>query len=277
MKMISKFKELMWFFRDTYRSRALIVKLAKNDFKTRYAGSYLGMVWAFAQPIATIAVFWFVFDVMGFKPAPIKDFPFLLWLVCGMIPWFFFSEAWNSATSCLYEYSYLVKKVKFRVSILPIIKILSALFVHLVFVVIIFILFALYGYWPHIVNIQVLYYLLCTIALVFSLSLFTTSISAFFKDTSPILSIILQFGFWLTPIFWHPDMVVAKLPEHLKNVFKLNPMYYIVEGYRDTFIEHVWFWHRYVQTPYFWCFTLAVFVMGALLFRKLRPHFPDVL
>lgn len=274
MKMIFKFKELMWFFRDTYRSRALIFKLAKNDFKTRYAGSYLGMVWAFVQPIATIAVFWFVFDVMDFRDAPVEEIPFLLYLSCGIIPWFFFSEAWNSATSCLYEYSYLVKKVKFRVSVLPIIKIISALFVHLVFIGILFIMCSLYGYWPHIVNIQVLYYLFCMICLVFSLSLLTTSISAFFKDTSPILSIILQFGLWLTPIFWNPN---TDLSPQLAYILKLNPMYYIVAGYRDTFIEHVWFWHRYVQTPYFWCFTLAVFVIGALLFRKLRPHFPDVL
>lgn len=272
----SKFKELMWFFRDTYRSRILILKLAKNDFKTRYAGSYLGMLWAFAQPIATIAVYYVVFELLGLRgESPVKDVPFILYLICGMIPWFFFSEAWSSATSCLYEYSYLVKKVKFRVSVLPIIKILSALFVHLVFVAIIFILFAAYGYWPHIVNIQIIYYMFCMVCLVFSLSLFTTSISAFFKDTGPILSIVLQFGFWLTPIVWNVNTI--PVPEQFKIVFKLNPMYYIVAGYRDTFIDHVWFWHRYVQTPYFWGFTLAVFVMGALLFRRLRPHFPDVL
>jgi len=275
MKMLSKFKELMWFFRDTYRSRVLIFKLAKNDFKTRYAGSYLGIIWAFLQPVATIAVYYIVFEVLKLRGDSPVAVPFILYLICGIIPWFFFSEAWNSATSCLYEYSYLVKKVKFRVSVLPIIKILSALFVHLVFIGIIFILFAAYGYWPHIVNIQIIYYLICMICLVFSLSLFTTAISAFFKDTSPILSIVLQFGFWLTPIIW--DVNTIPVPEELKYLFKLNPMYYIVAGYRDTFIHHVWFWHRYVQTPYFWCFTLVVFVMGALLFRKLRPHFPDVL
>ena len=265
----------MWFFRDTYRSRTLIFKLAKNDFKTRYAGSYLGMVWAFVQPVATIAVFWFVFEKMNFKPTPNLEVPFILWLMCGMIPWFFFSEAWSSATSCLYEYSYLVKKVKFRVSILPIIKILSALFVHTVFIGIIIILFALYGYWPHLMYIQVLYYLVCMICLVFSLSLFTTAISAFFKDTNPILSIVLQFGFWLTPIFWIPEEM--NVSDEIRYLLKLNPMYYIVEGYRDTFVSHIGFWHRYLQTPYFWCFTLCVFVVGALLFRKLRPHFPDVL
>lgn len=70
----------------------LIFELAKNDFKTRYAGSYLGMFWAFIQPFMTIAVYWFVFEV-GFRSGSRPDgTPFILWLTCGMIPWFFFQK-----------------------------------------------------------------------------------------------------------------------------------------------------------------------------------------
>ncbi|MFP3435664.1 ABC transporter permease, partial [Paraburkholderia sp. SIMBA_061] len=71
----------------------LMLQLAKNDFRTRYAGSSLGIIWAFIQPLMTIAVYWFVFEV-GFRSGSRPDgTPFILWLTCGMIPWFFVSEA----------------------------------------------------------------------------------------------------------------------------------------------------------------------------------------
>ena len=111
------------------KNRKLIFSLAKNDFKTRFAGSYLGIFWAFVQPVVTILVYWFVFQV-GFRSGTVAEFPFVLWLTAGLVPWFYFSEALMGATSSLLEYSYLVKKVVFNIDILPVIKVLSALFVN---------------------------------------------------------------------------------------------------------------------------------------------------
>ena len=79
---------------ELYQNRQLILSLAKNDFKTKYAGSYLGMVWAFVQPIITILVYWFVFTV-GMKAGSASDYPFVLYLVTGLVPWFFFQDALN--------------------------------------------------------------------------------------------------------------------------------------------------------------------------------------
>lgn len=270
--MINRIEDFIIFIRDIINSRKLIFKLAKNDFKVRYTGSYLGVIWAFIQPIINMLVLWFVFEI-GFKSAPIEDFPFILWLICGMIPWFFFSEGISNGTNSLIEYSYLVKKVVFRVGILPIVKIISSLFVHLFFIGFIFVMFTVYGYKPSIYYIQVFYYSFALIVLLLGLSWITSSLIVFLRDTNQIVSIILQLGFWLTPIFWSYKI----LPDNYEKLFKLNPMYYIVEGYRDTFINHIWFWHRYNQTMYFWFITIITFIIGALLFKKLKPHFSDVL
>jgi len=120
------------FIQDLIKSRNLIFGLAKRDFKIRYLGSYLGIIWAFVQPMVTICIFWFVFQ-MGFKSGPVNDYPYILWLLSGMIPWFFVSESITGASTAIVDNSFLVKKVVFRVSILPLVKILSALFVHLFF------------------------------------------------------------------------------------------------------------------------------------------------
>lgn len=258
--------------KEVYANKQLMWNLSKNDFKTKYAGSYLGIIWAFIQPVVTVLIYWFVFQV-GFRSAPIDDFPFVLWLVAGIVPWFFFSEALMNATYSMVEYSYLVKKVVFKISILPIVKILSAFFVHIFFVIFAIGLFAIYGYMPTLYTLQVFYYTICVFVLVLGLSYATSAIMIFFKDLGQLIGILLQVGVWMTPIMWSYNMIPIKY----QWVFKLNPMYYIVEGYRDSLINHVWFWERFNQTIYFWVVAGAMFGIGTLIFRRLKIHFADVL
>ncbi|NFI93514.1 ABC transporter permease [Clostridium botulinum] len=257
---------------DIYTSKHLILNLSKNDFKTRFSGSYLGITWAFVQPIVVVIIYWFVFQV-GFKSAPMNDFPFILWLIAGMVPWFFFNESLLNSTNSFLEYSYLVKKVVFKISILPVVKLMSAFYVHLFFIFFATIVYMLYGYMPQIYIIQSLYYSFCVFMLALGISYMTSSIVIFFKDLGQIVSILLQFGMWMTPIMYSEEM----MPNSIRWILKLNPMYYIVEGYRDTFIRHVWFWERYNKTIYFWGLTVLIFTIGAIIFKKLKPHFSDVL
>ncbi|NOJ71313.1 ABC transporter permease [Paenibacillus alvei] len=266
-------KSFVRFLIDTFKMRRLIFSMAKKDFTSKYVGSYFGLIWALVNPIITIAVYWFVFEKGLRATSPLEDAPFIIWFIVGIIPWLFFSESWSSATNSMFEYSYLVKKVVFRVSVLPIVKIISSLFIHLMFMLLIIAVLFLYGFSPSIYYIQLLYYAFCMIVLLIGLSWLTSAIVPFFKDMGQIVAIMLQFGMWLTPIAWPTTM----LPDTVAYWFKLNPLFYIVEGYRDTFISHVWFYHRYNQTLYFWAFTIIIFLMGAYIFRKLKPHFSDVL
>lgn len=258
--------------KELYRNKTLLWGLAKNDFKTRYAGSYLGVFWAFVQPIITVLIYWFVFQV-GFKSAPMNDFPYVLWLISGIVPWFFFSEALMNSTNSLIEYSYLVKKVVFKISILPVVKIISALFVHAFFVAFTILVFILNGYMPTLHSIQIIYYSICALILALSLSYATSAMVLFFKDLGQIINIIMQIGIWMTPIMWSDTMI----PASYRWILKINPMYYIVQGYRDVFINKAWLWERFNQTIYFWIVTLILFFIGIVIFKKLKPHFSDVL
>ena len=260
---------------ELIQSRKLIFSLAKNDFKTKYAGSYLGIVWAFIQPIVTIMVYWFVFSV-GLKSGNVDNYPFVLYLVSGIVPWFFFQDALNGGTNSLIEYNYLVKKVVFKISILPIVKIISALFVHAFFVAFALILCAVYGYFPGLYTLQILYYSACTFLFVLGLVYATSAIVIFFRDLTQIINIVLQVGVWMTPIMWDLNML-SGYPLLMK-LFKLNPMYYIVSGYRDAMLGKVWFWDaHWGWTIYFWIVTTALFALGAWIFKRLKPHFADVL
>ena len=251
----------------------LVMRLAKNDFKRKYAGSYLGIFWAFVQPVVTVLVYWFVFSKL--RSGMIREVPFILWLIAGLVPWFYFQDCLNAGCYSLIEYSYLVKKVVFRIEVLPIVKVVSALFVHLFFIAVLLFLYIVMGFPPGVTVIQIPYYTLCMFFLTLGISYLTGAVSVFFRDLTQIVSIFLQVGVWMTPIMWNFSDFHLSRPVQI--IFQLNPMYYIVEGYRAALIEGKWFWERPALTAYFWIFTALMLLLGVRTFRKLRIHFADVL
>lgn len=265
-------RRLAEFVADLARSREVIFTMTHRDFVGRYLGSYLGLVWAFLHPLATILVIWFVFQV-GFKAAPINDFPFILWLSAGMIPWSFFAEAFSRAANSVVDKAAVVKKVCFRASMLPIVVLLSTLIIHVAFIGLLLGMFAYYGFLPTLYALQIPYYLAAMVFMLLGLSWLTSSLTVFLRDVPQIVGLLMQFGFWATPIFWQSK----QMPDHLRWLLTLNPMYYITKGYRESLIDYVWFWQDPVGTAVFWSFTLIVFVVGAAVFTRLRPHFADAL
>ena len=261
---------------DVYKNRRMVMKLAKNDFKTRYAGSYFGTFWAFVQPIVTILVYWFVFSV-GFRSnTDSVGVPFVLYLVAGIVPWFFFQDSLIGGTNSLIEYNYLVKKVVFNISVLPVVKIISAIFVHGFFVLFTIILYMCYGRFPDLYYLQLIYYSFCVFVLVLGVCYATCSIVIFFRDLTQMINIGLQVGVWLTPIMWVAEDAL-KGHALLQKILQLNPMYYIVSGYRDSLIMKRWFFERPLWTLYFWLFAIGCFLLGNWIFRRLCVHFADVL
>lgn len=258
---------------ELIQSRHLIWKLAKNDFKKRYAGSYLGAVWAMIQPVVTVGLYYIVFEVIMGGASRTEEAPFVLFLTAGLVPWFFFSEALNNGTNALREYDYLVKKVVFKISILPIIKIIAATFIHAFFILVLLVVGALYGHYPTIYTIQIFYYSGCLFLLVLAICYTTCAIVVFFKDLAQIINILLQIGMWATPILWD----INTLPPAWQTVMKINPLVYIVNGYRSAVYKQEWFFQDFFSTVYFWIFTVVLFGFGTLVFKRLKVHFADVL
>ncbi len=262
---------------ELYQSRRLVWKLARNDFKKRYAGSYMGALWAMVQPVVTVLMYWIIFEKVFGGQGPRGDngveVPFVLFLTAGLVPWFYFNEALTNGTNALLEYNYLVKKVVFKISVLPIIKVIAATFIHAFFVLILLIVAALYGYYPNLYTLQILYYSACLFIFVLALSYTTCALVVFFKDLAQIISIALQIGMWVTPIMWN----IEQFDNGWIVLLKLNPMVYIVSGYRSAIYERTWFWQDFYSTMYFWIVTVVLFGIGALVFKKLKVHFADVL
>ncbi|MBK2267760.1 ABC transporter permease [Francisella philomiragia] len=267
------FKEFYRFIRHLINNNRLILILSYNDFKEAYLGSYLGIVWAVIRPVVFILVIWLVFTY-GIRPGGAGgSSSIILFLLTGMIPWFFFSDAFSKSSEVLIAKSFLVTKVSFSVNILPIVSIMSCFIIHMILIFILFLAFTLAGHYPSIYWLQLPYYLLCSLLLLLGLGWLASALRVFVKDTSEVVALITQFGFWFTPVFWSPQQI----PERYRFLIDLNPMAYVIQGFRNTFIEKVWFWQQPVQTIVFMIMVFCIVFFGAIVFKRLAPHFGDVL
>lgn len=249
-----------------------IWQFAIDDFKLKYAGSALGGLWAFLQPMITIVLYWFVFQ-LGFRSQPVDDYPFILWLMSGLIPWFFISEAIINATSCLADYSYLVKKVLFNIEILPLAKALSVMFVQVILVLFTIICFCFWGYFPELCYIKLLVYVVYMFIIATAFGYITSTLFVFFKDTVQVVSILLQAAFWFTPIVYSID----SMPDFIQVVLKYNPVCYVIDGYRRVFVFRSWGASSVPMLLYYWIVAIALLILGKRLFNKCQKHFADVL
>ena len=265
-------KSFFYFIRLIFLQKYLIVSMAKREVAARYVGSFLGFVWTFINPMVTIFVFWVVFS-LGFKVQPKNNVPFVVWLTAGMSAWFVFVDIVNGSAGVIVSNAHLIKKTLFHSHILPVIKIISCLITHSVFLFVLIGLIVFQKMPFSFYYLQFLYYLLCMCVLALGLGWAVSALNPFIRDIGQIVSVVLQMGFWATPIFWD----IHIMPPKIQMVFKCNPMFYIVQGYRESFIYFSPFWRHPYQTLYFWGVAITAFVIGALIFKKLKPQFADIL
>ncbi len=267
-------KELLLFLKDIYERRYLIFQLAKREVKSTYAGSFLGPVWVLLEPLAFMMVLWLFFGI-GLRGRGNSDVggPFVVYLMLGMTSYFFFSQVFRSSTTLMRNYSYLVRRADFRLGILPIVNILSDAVSHVALLFVVLLISIFNDVSPSVYYLQLLYYLFAMNLLLLGLGWLVSAFNVFVEDTGKVVKVLTQFGFWGTPLFWNINIV----PADYQWLLKLNPMFYIVMGYRDCVMYRIWFWEKPYMTLYYWDVCLFFLFTGAIVFKRLRPHFSHVI
>lgn len=250
----------------------MIAAMAFQEIRARYAGTIAGLAWTVAVPLVTAFVFAFVFSV-GLRVPDVKNIPFVVMFFCSLIAWNLMADTLSQNTGVVMAHAYLVKKVVFPTEILPLVNLAANLIIHATSVMILLGLLAVYGlkFSPYI--FQVLYYTAGLCVLTLALSWLVASVNVFFRDLGQLVGIVLQIWFWLTPIVWTLEI----FPEHYRGILRLNPLTYVTEGYRASFLLARPFWEDYLYGAYFWVATLVLLSVGATVFRRLKPDFADML
>ena len=254
--------------------RKQILSLARADIVKTYKGSALGWLWAIIKPVTTIFVYWFAFRI-GLRASRFVDgHPFFVWLIAGIVPWFYISEMITQGTGAIRKYRYLVTKMKFPVSTVPTFVSLSKLLVHMGLLLITIVILITQGYPIDIYYLQLPYYMLMMFIFFVMWSLFSSPLAAISKDFSNLVKSLLTAIFWFSGILYDPRKIKIKL---LRRILMLNPVTYIVQGYRDTLIFKVWFWENKFQLISFLIILSLMTFIAIKTYKKLRKDIPDVL
>ena len=275
---LAPFRRLWRTFREIlsehYEYRVQIFQLAVGDIVKTYRGSALGWSWAVLKPAVTIFVFWFAFSVGLRASAPIEGYPFFLWLIAGIVPWFYINEMLVQGSKTVSKYNYLITKIKFPVSTIATFVSLSKLYVHLGLLTIVILIFAGFGYFPDIYFLQLPLYMGLMFVFFTAWSLFAAPLSAISKDFVNIVKSFVTAIFWMSGIMW--DAHKVEIP-WLRDVLLLNPVTYIANGYRNVFVYKRWFWQDEYATVAFACVLLGMVVLGVYTHHRLRHEIPDAL
>lgn len=262
--------EFLW---TMWSDRRRLVAMALGDLKLRYHGRLAGLLWSVLQPLAMIATFWFVFS-FGFKIKSVGNTPFLLYFICGLAPWLFFTEALTQGVTAISSRSHLVKFVVFPVETLPAIPLITALVGHLAMLTLVFAILILGGHGVSWALVQLPFYTIALMIFACGLIWILSALQLFIPDVADVTNVVIGLWFWLTPIVWPVEF----LPDALRPFASLNPMYFIVEGYRNSLLNGIPAWEQSgVAVLSFWAPTLLFLLAGAALFKRLKPEFSEVL
>ena len=251
-----------------------IGKLAMADLTKTYRGAALGWMWAIIKPTVTIFVYWFAFSIGLRMSSNVNGYPYFLWLIAGVVPWFYMSEMISGGTDAIRRYGYLVTKMKFPVSTIPTFVNISKLLVHCILVFIVIVIFRLFHRALDIYYLQIPFFMLLTFVFFELWGLLSAPLGAISKDYANLIKAFITAVFWLSGIMWNPETISNGT---LKKFLMINPITYLVNGYRNCFINKVWFWEQPRRLLYFVVTCAVMLVLGLIIYRKLRKEIPDVL
>jgi ABC-type polysaccharide/polyol phosphate export permease len=269
--MKENFLILIDFTRRLYKSRYMLRMLAIRELKASYAGSAFGLLWAVFNPLVYLAVYGIVFGIF-FRSTPDPVYgtqSYFLFLLCGLVPWQFFSQTINSSAGTLVKNFSLIKKaVGFPAEILPIVTVISNLISHLIsLALLVLVVVFSAGLTPFVLLVFV--YLFLTAVFSIGLGWIISGINVFLRDIEQMLGLVMMGWLFFTPIFYSPGFV----PEKYLFIMKLNPMYHMVEGYRLALLTG-----RALPPAdfiYFAAVSVVTFGAGGMFFRKLKPWFAE--
>jgi lipopolysaccharide transport system permease protein len=261
------------FLRNLVERRTLLFQLVRRDFEQRFVGSVIGWIWGILHPLVLLVSWYYIFVLVlkGTLPPDEVTQNYPLFIFSGMLPWMLFSETVQRSASSLLEHANLITKSMFPAEIVPVAVFLSNLASHLLALALMLVATL---YWNHGIGCAALLlpvYLFFIGLFSIGLGWIASSLHVFLRDTAQMVSVVLTFWFWLTPI-----MVAAQtIPERYRWILRFNPMYYAVDLYRKAF-----FTSRFPDWRELGVLALCgfgAFIVGGLFFRYVKRGFADVL
>lgn len=275
------FKSIQYVLKENFSNLFRIYSIAKYELLADMRDSKFGIFWNFASPAIQVFTYWLIFG-MVWNRAPIQvngiKIPYLPWLVVGYAAWWFIQPCIKNGCSAIFSKTNVITKMKFPVSVLPATVVCKELFNHGCMLIIALITLFLCGYTPQINWLWTFYYMFCAFMFSESVSLIFSVLTMLWRDIKKLVISLIRMLMYFSPVIWDCHFT-SKFPcyEVLNMIMKMNPIYYIIQGYRDaifyqqSLFDHLWY------TLYFWVFVLILFAIGCALMFKFKKKFIDLI
>jgi lipopolysaccharide transport system permease protein len=259
------------FLRNLVERRSLLFQLVRRDFEQRFVGSAVGWIWGLIHPLVLLLSWTFVFQycIGAQLPKGVSSYP--LYLFTGMLPWLLFSETLQRAAPSLLDQANLITKTVFPAEIVPVSVFLSTLISHLLALALVIATLGLLLNQFSIFLFMLPFYMLAVGLFAVGLAWIVSSLHVFLRDTAQVLSVVLTFWFWMTPIFIDED----KFPLRVRFLLFANPLYYVVRAYRAVLLHSAM--PSLADLAIAAAFGVGAFIAGGLFFRYMKRGFADVL
>jgi ABC-type polysaccharide/polyol phosphate export permease len=251
--------------------RSLLFQLVRRDFEQRFVGSAMGWVWGLVHPLVLLASWTFVYQLVLKAPPPPGVDSYPLFLFAGMLPWMLFSETLARSAPSLLDQANLITKTVFPAEIVPVSVFLSTLVSHILALSLIVAITALWKnqFSAFLITLPLFMFALGLLAI--GLGWIVASLHVFLRDTAQVLSVILTFWFWLTPVFFDEE----QFPARARFLLTANPLFYVVRAYRSVLLHSAM--PSITDLAVAAAFGASAFLVGGLFFRYMKRGFADVL
>jgi lipopolysaccharide transport system permease protein len=249
----------------------LLKEMVVRDVRARYAGSALGVLWAFASPILWMLLYTLVFSVILRVQSPPGFSGFAEFLLAGLLPWMAVHEGLSRSATALTDNAAMVKRTVFPVELLVASIVLAAVFNQLVAFAVFGVYLAAIGHLALPWALLALPALVVQAALTYGLACLIATVATFVRDIVPMVGIVLTVVFYTTPVVYPAEMV----PPRLRFLVDANPLAHLTSWYRDALTLH-----RFPEPGsvlFTVLFAAVALVSGLTLFHRARPHFADLI
>lgn len=246
--------------------------IARYEILADMRDSRLGLFWNFANPLIQMVTYWFVFGFV-LQRNEMDGIDYLSWLLGGMVMWFFISPCITNGCKAIYQKKGIITKMKFPVSILPATVVFKEAFNHFCLMCCALVLFIIKGHYPSLYWFGLLYYFACAILFAISLSMVTSVLNMLARDVQKFIQAIMRLLMYFTPLFWNVNTVSSTV----RRIIKLNPIFYLVTGYRDCFFYQQGILYYWKQMLVFWVWTVVLFWFGSTIMYRFRMKFIDMI
>jgi lipopolysaccharide transport system permease protein len=255
--------------RELWAYRDLLLILAGRDIRLRYKQTALGVAWVVLQPLIAALIFAVIFG--RFAGLPSDGIPYVLFVFCGLLPWNYFSSALQRAGNSLIADAKLISKIYFPRLLIPLASTIAVLIDFGVMLVVLCSLLVIYQIKPSWQVLGVPFFLLLVTLSATGISLWLSALNVQYRDFMYATPFLIQVWMYASPVVYPTSIV----PQQWRWLYSLNPVVGVIEGFRWSLLGRSTLTGE--MTMITTVISLAVFLSGALFFRRIERRFADVI